>query len=113
MIPDHMPSMDDPVVLELVLCLLEAQGDKFSQLTEKPADVLPYIMVRWREGGRREGVEGGVDDDDDTSQDIPRYPSHSIIHLCIYPSIHLFFHSSIFPFIHCRCKSATRAASSS
>jgi len=50
MIPDHMPSMDDPVVLELVLCLLEAQGDKFSQLTEKPADVLPYTMVRREEG---------------------------------------------------------------
>jgi hypothetical protein len=50
MIPDHMPSMDDPVVLELVLCLLEAQGDKFSQLTEKPADVLPYTMVRRRRG---------------------------------------------------------------
>ena len=47
MIPDHMPSMDDPVVLQLVLCLLEAQGEKFAQLTEKPADVLPYTMVSY------------------------------------------------------------------
>eukprot|EP00597_Dinobryon_sp_UTEXLB2267_P015326 CAMPEP_0170120348 /NCGR_PEP_ID=MMETSP0020_2-20130122/15090_1 /TAXON_ID=98059 /ORGANISM="Dinobryon sp., Strain UTEXLB2267" /LENGTH=1500 /DNA_ID=CAMNT_0010350197 /DNA_START=432 /DNA_END=4934 /DNA_ORIENTATION=+ len=42
LIPNNMPSMDDPVVLQLVLCLLEADGDRFAQLGEKPTDVLPY-----------------------------------------------------------------------
>jgi len=45
MIPDHMPNMEDPVVLELVLCLLEAEGDKFSELGNKPDDNMPYNMV--------------------------------------------------------------------
>jgi hypothetical protein len=45
MIPEHMPNMEDPVVLELVLCLLEAQGDKFSELGNKPDDNMPYNMV--------------------------------------------------------------------
>jgi hypothetical protein len=40
-----MPNMEDPVVLELVLCLLEADGDQFSLLSEKPHDSLPYTMV--------------------------------------------------------------------
>eukprot|EP01038_Epipyxis_sp_PR26KG_P005363 gene5363-7438_t len=31
MIPDNMPNMEDPLVLELVLALLEAHGDKFSE----------------------------------------------------------------------------------
>ena len=30
---------------ELVLCLLEAQGDKFSELGNKPDDNMPYNMV--------------------------------------------------------------------
>lgn len=45
MIPEHMPNMEDPVVLELVLCLLEAEGDKFSELGNKPDDHMPYNMV--------------------------------------------------------------------
>ena len=45
MIPEHMPNMEDPVVLELVLCLLEAEGDKFSELGNKPDDNLAYSMV--------------------------------------------------------------------
>jgi hypothetical protein len=51
MIPDHMPNMEDPVVLELVLCLLEAQGDKFSELGNKPDDNMPYNMVNPCYGG--------------------------------------------------------------
>lgn len=42
LIPNNMPDMDDPVVLQLVLCLLEADGEKFAQLGDKPSDVLPY-----------------------------------------------------------------------
>ena len=42
LIPNNMPSMDDPEVLQLVLCLLEADGDRFAQLGEKPTDVLQY-----------------------------------------------------------------------
>jgi hypothetical protein len=51
MIPDHMPNMEDPVVLELVLCLLEAEGDKFSELGNKPDDNMPYNMVEPCYGG--------------------------------------------------------------
>ena len=42
LIPNNMPSMDDPEVLQLVLCLLEADGERFAQLGEKPTDVLQY-----------------------------------------------------------------------
>lgn len=51
MIPDHMPNMEDPVVLELVLCLLEAEGGKFSELGNKPDDNMPYNMVEPCYGG--------------------------------------------------------------
>lgn len=44
MIPDSMPNLEDPMALELVLCLLEAEGDKFSEIGEKPMDVLPYQL---------------------------------------------------------------------
>lgn len=44
MIPDSLPNIDDPMALELVLCLLEAQGDKFSEISEKPLDVLTYPL---------------------------------------------------------------------
>ena len=40
-----MPNMDDPEVLALVLCLIEAQGDKFAQLTERPMDSLSYSNI--------------------------------------------------------------------
>jgi hypothetical protein len=100
MIPDHMPSMDDPVVLELVLCLLEAQGDKFSQLTEKPADVLPYTMVRRRRGDDHTlslylfvSVDIYILSDRFDVKGIPLYPT---IYLCIQPIIYLYpsIHSS-------------------
>ena len=42
LIPNSMPNMDDQGVLQLVLCLLEADGEKFAQLGERPTDVLPY-----------------------------------------------------------------------
>lgn len=44
MVPESMPNMEDPIALELVLCLLEAQGDKFSEISEKPTDSLPYNL---------------------------------------------------------------------
>lgn len=44
MIPDALPNIDDPMALELILCLLEAQGDKFSEISEKPMDMLSYPL---------------------------------------------------------------------
>ena len=44
MVPESMPNMEDPIALELVLCLLEAQGDKFAEIAEKPTDNLPYNL---------------------------------------------------------------------
>lgn len=44
MVPESMPNMEDPIALELVLCLLEAQGDKFSEISERPTDSLPYNL---------------------------------------------------------------------
>lgn len=41
MSPDHMPNMEDPEVLQLVLCLLEVDsGDQFSSLGEKCTEKL-------------------------------------------------------------------------
>lgn len=51
MIPDNLPNMEDPLVLELVLCLLEAEGDKFSELGEKPVDIMSYTVVESRYAG--------------------------------------------------------------
>jgi hypothetical protein len=44
MIPEHIPNMDDPLSLELVLCLLEAEGDKFGEISQKPIDNLNFPM---------------------------------------------------------------------
>lgn len=44
MVPDSLPNIDDPMALDLILCLLEAQGDKFSEISEKPLDVLGYPL---------------------------------------------------------------------
>lgn len=46
MVPENMPNMEDPLVLELVLALLEAQGDKFSELSIKPTKPLPYTSLK-------------------------------------------------------------------
>jgi len=50
MSPDHMPNMEDPEVLQLVLCLLEVEsGDQFSSLGEKVTDKLKDDpnLVNW------------------------------------------------------------------
>lgn len=52
MIPEHIPNMDDPLSLELVLCLLEAEGDKFSEISTKPSDVITFPL----EGCNRDSV---------------------------------------------------------
>lgn len=44
MVPEHIPNMEDPLSLELVLCLLEAEGDKFSEISNKPVDVLTFPL---------------------------------------------------------------------
>jgi hypothetical protein len=44
MVPEHIPNMEDPLSLELVLCLLEAEGDKFSEISVKPSDSLSFPL---------------------------------------------------------------------
>lgn len=50
MVPNSMPDMDDPQVLALVLCLLEADGDKFAELGERTTSPLPYSLEIIAEG---------------------------------------------------------------
>ena len=50
MVPDEMPDMDDPNVLSLVLCLLDADGDKFIELSERNVNPLPYITPSCEKG---------------------------------------------------------------
>jgi len=40
--PESMPDLSDPAALQLVLCLLEVDGDKFAELGEKAGDAMPY-----------------------------------------------------------------------
>jgi hypothetical protein len=44
LVPESIPNMEDPLALELVLCLLEAQGDKFSEISTKPIDSLTFPL---------------------------------------------------------------------
>jgi hypothetical protein len=44
MIPDDIPDMDNPEVLELVLCLLEVDDGRFAELGGKCDSPLPYSM---------------------------------------------------------------------
>lgn len=44
MISTNIPDMEDPAVLALVLCLLDADGDRFSELGEKSFNSLPYPL---------------------------------------------------------------------
>lgn len=44
MAPNDMPDMEDPAVLSLVLCLLDADGDKIAELGEKSYAALPYSI---------------------------------------------------------------------
>lgn len=44
MIPDDIPDMDNPEVLELVLCLLEVDDGRFAELGGKCDTPLPYNM---------------------------------------------------------------------
>ena len=41
-IPNSIPDMDDPALLDLVLCLLEADGEKLAELSEPSYEALPY-----------------------------------------------------------------------
>ena len=45
MVPDSMPDMEDPLVLQLILCLLDADGEKHAELGERTFVPLPYIMA--------------------------------------------------------------------
>ena len=42
MAPDDMPDMDDPAVLHLVMCLLDADGEMFGDLNKRAIDMPPY-----------------------------------------------------------------------
>ena len=42
--PENMPDLSDPAALQLVLCLLEVDGDKFAMLGEKSNDMIPYTL---------------------------------------------------------------------
>jgi hypothetical protein len=44
MISTNIPDMEDPSVLALVLCLLDADGDRFSELGEKSFNSLQYPL---------------------------------------------------------------------
>lgn len=46
MAPENMPDMEDPAVLKLVLCLLEADAEKFAELGERSLSALPYDVAR-------------------------------------------------------------------
>jgi len=58
LVPNDMPDMDDPVVLELVLCLLEAQGDKFAQLSDPPTDIVQTTSIEKYYAGSKLKVMG-------------------------------------------------------
>lgn len=46
MVPDNMPNMEDPEVLQLVLCLLEVEtGDQFAALGVKCVDALEDVKI--------------------------------------------------------------------
>jgi hypothetical protein len=42
MVPEAMPDMEDPLVLQLILCLLDADGEKHAELGERCLIPLPY-----------------------------------------------------------------------
>jgi hypothetical protein len=42
MVPESMPDMEDPLVLQLILCLLDADGEKHAELGERCLVPLPY-----------------------------------------------------------------------
>jgi len=44
MVPDSMPDMEDPLVLQLILCLLDADGEKHAELGERTYVALPYTI---------------------------------------------------------------------
>ena len=44
MVPDHMPDLEDPEVLSLVMCLLDAEGDMFGDLGVRATDALEYLL---------------------------------------------------------------------
>ncbi len=43
-VPEHLPNLEDPVVLQLILCLLDADGAKQSELGEKCLAALQYLQ---------------------------------------------------------------------
>lgn len=51
-VADHIPESDDPAVLQLIMCLLDADGDQFSQLGEKVGTLLPYTQTAAFRGTR-------------------------------------------------------------
>lgn len=52
--PEAMPDLSDPAALQLVLCLLEVDGDRFAELGEPAADILPYILGNMNSGSQYE-----------------------------------------------------------
>jgi hypothetical protein len=50
MAPEDLPDMGDPAVLDLVLCLLEAEGERFGELGEKAMHLLPYMLPTKQQG---------------------------------------------------------------
>jgi len=41
-VADHIPNSDDPAVLQLIMCLLDAEGDQFTQLANRVTNDLLY-----------------------------------------------------------------------
>ena len=41
-VADHIPNSDDPAVLQLIMCLLDAEGDQFTQLSERVINDILY-----------------------------------------------------------------------
>ena len=54
MVPDDMPDMDDPNVLQLVLCLLEADGERFAELAERNFTPMTYTIAPINQGSEFE-----------------------------------------------------------
>ena len=50
MVPDEMPDMEDPAVLHLVMCLLDADGEMFAGLNRRAVDPLKYTWGENLEG---------------------------------------------------------------
>jgi hypothetical protein len=48
--PENMPDLSDPAALQLVLCLLEVEGDKFAQLGELSNDNIQYTLGNLNKG---------------------------------------------------------------